>query len=88
MWHMISIAGNVLLFPAVFRMVLVGALVGAAIGMTSVRYVEALLFQVKPAGPGMLLLPSLAVVAAALVAALPAVIHAVRIDPVSMLRAE
>jgi hypothetical protein len=35
-----------------------------------------------------LAIPSLAVLAAALMAALPAVIRAVRIDPVTMLRAE
>jgi hypothetical protein len=36
----------------------------------------------------MLTLPSLTILAAALLAALPAVIHAVRIDPVEMLRSE
>jgi hypothetical protein len=36
----------------------------------------------------MLALPSLVIVAAALLAALPAVIRAVRIDPVAMLRAD
>jgi hypothetical protein len=36
----------------------------------------------------MLGLPSLAIVAAALLASLPAVIQAVRIDPAEMLRAE
>jgi hypothetical protein len=36
----------------------------------------------------MLGLPAIAIVVAALVAAVPAVIHAVRIDPVSMLRAD
>jgi hypothetical protein len=36
----------------------------------------------------MLALPSFAILAAALLAALPAVFHAVRIDPVKMLRAE
>ena len=36
----------------VFRMVLVGALAGLALGMASVRYIEALLYQVKPTRPG------------------------------------
>jgi hypothetical protein len=36
----------------------------------------------------MLALPSVAILAAALLAALPAVIRAVRIDPVTMLRSE
>ena len=36
----------------------------------------------------MLALPSCTILAVALLAALPAVFHAVRIDPVTMLRAE
>jgi len=66
----------------------VGALAGVALGMASVRYLEALLYQVKPGDPVMLALPSLTILAAALLAAVPAVFHAVRIDPVAMLRAE
>jgi putative ABC transport system permease protein len=69
-------------------MVLVGALAGISLGLASVRYIESLLYQVKPAGIGMLALPSLTILAAALLAALPAVLHAVRIDPAAMLRAE
>ena len=72
----------------IFCMVLVGALAGLALGMASVRYIETLLYQVKAGDAGLLELPALAIVAAAVVAALPAVIHAVRIDPVAMLRAE
>jgi putative ABC transport system permease protein len=53
-----------------------------------VRYVESLLYQVKPSDLKVLALPSLTILAAALVASLPAVIHALRIDPVKMLRAE
>jgi putative ABC transport system permease protein len=70
----------------VFFMVLVGALAGVALGMASVRYIEALLYQVKPGDPAMLALPSLTILAAALLAAGPAVFRAVRIDPVAMLR--
>jgi predicted lysophospholipase L1 biosynthesis ABC-type transport system permease subunit len=72
----------------VFTMVLVGALAGVALGMASVRYIEALLYQVKAGDPAMLALPSLTIMAAALLAAVPAVFHAVRIDPVAMLRSE
>jgi predicted permease len=72
----------------VFRMVLVGALAGVALGMASVRYIETLFYEVKATELGVLALPSLAILAAALVAALPAVIRAVRIDPVTMLRAD
>jgi putative ABC transport system permease protein len=72
----------------VFRMVLAGALVGLALGVASVRYIEALLYQVKATDLAMLALPSFTILAAAMLAALPAVIHAVRIDPVAALRAE
>jgi hypothetical protein len=56
--------------------------------MASVRYIETLLYQVKPTDLAMLALPAFAILAAAFLAALPAVIHAVRIDPVTMLRAD
>jgi predicted permease len=72
----------------IFSMVLAGAVAGLALAMASVRYIETLFYQVKPTDLPMLVLPSLTILAAALLAALPAVIHAVRIDPVTMLRAE
>jgi predicted permease len=72
----------------VFSMVLAGALAGLALGFTAVRYIESLLYQVKPGDPRMLALPAFTILAAALVAALPPVIRAVRIDPALMLRAE
>jgi len=72
----------------VFAMVLVGALAGVALGMASVRYIETLLYQVKPTDLAMLALPSFTILAAALLAALPEVFRALRIDPVAMLRSE
>ncbi len=72
----------------VFSMVLAGALAGLALGMGTVRFIVSLFYQLKPTDLGALALPSLTILAVALVAALPAVIHAVRIDPVKMLRAE
>jgi predicted permease len=72
----------------VFSMVVLGAIAGVALGMASARYLESLLYQVKATDFDVLALPSLTILAAALVAALPAVIRAVRIDPVTMLRAE
>jgi ABC-type antimicrobial peptide transport system permease subunit len=68
--------------------VLAGALAGLALGLGSVRYIESLLYQVKATDLGLLTLPALAICAVALLAALPAVIHAVRIDPVTVLRSE
>ncbi len=56
--------------------------------MASARYIESLFFQVKPTDWNVLVLPALTILAVALLAALPAVVHAVRIDPVKMLRAD
>lgn len=62
---------------------------GLALGKGSVRYIESLLYQVKAADhPGLLALPWLTILVAALLAALPAVIRAVRIDPGEILRAD
>jgi putative ABC transport system permease protein len=72
----------------VFRMVLAGAAVGLALGMVSVRYIATLLYEVKATDLAMLAFPSCAILAAAVVAALPAVLHAVRIDPVTTLRGD
>ena len=71
-----------------FTMVLVGSIVGLAIGMASVRYVESLLYQVRLTDLSILALPSLAIFAAAVLAALPPVVRAARIDPIKMLRTE
>jgi putative ABC transport system permease protein len=72
----------------VSAMVVVGALAGLALGMGSVRYIETLFYQVRATDIGMLAMPALAVFVAAMVAALPAVMRAVRIDPVDTLRSE
>jgi predicted lysophospholipase L1 biosynthesis ABC-type transport system permease subunit len=72
----------------VFAMVAVGAVAGLALGMGSARYVEALLFQVKATDAAIMALPSLAILFAASVAAAPAVVRAIRIDPVTILRSE
>jgi hypothetical protein len=71
-----------------FSMVLLGAIAGIALGEASVRYIETLLYEVKGTDMGELMVPSLTILAAASLAALPAVIRAVRIDPVEMLRAD
>lgn len=72
----------------VFRMVVMGAVAGLALGMASVKHIEALFYQVKATNLQILALPAIAIVAGALLAALRPVIQAVRIDPASMLRAE
>jgi predicted permease len=72
----------------IFVAVCIGAVAGIALGMASVRSVQTLLFGVKGADPSMLIAPALVLLAAALLAALPAVLRAARIDPCIMLRAE
>ena len=72
----------------VFAMVLVGAVAGIGLGMLSIRYVESLFYQVKATDMQMLAFPALAILAGAFLAALRPVMQAVRIEPVSMLRAE
>jgi putative ABC transport system permease protein len=72
----------------VFSMVLAGSLAGVVLGMGSARYIQSLLYGVKVTDFEMLAVPSLTIIVAALLAALPAVVRAVRIDPVAMLRSE
>ena len=71
-----------------FAMVALGAVVGLAIGMASLQYVKSLLYQVRLTDLSILALPSLTILTAALLASLPAVIRAVRTDPVKILRTE
>jgi putative ABC transport system permease protein len=72
----------------VLGMVLVGAAVGLALGTASTRYLKTLLYNVEATDPGVLALTLLAILVIALLAALPAVVRAVHIDPVQALRAE
>jgi predicted permease len=72
----------------IFAMVILGAIAGLGVGMASVRFIETLFFQVKATDFAMLMVPGAVIVGAALLAAMPAVIHAVRIDPVETLRSE
>jgi len=83
-------AGNIAwrVTAEVFTMVLVGSAAGLALGLVSVRYVESLLFQVKGASLSALAIPSLTILVVALLAALPSVMRAVRIDPANILRSE
>ncbi len=72
----------------VFATVLAGSLVGMILGIASARLIETLLYEVKATDPGILVLPAAALFAVSVLAALPAVILAVRIDPAAMLRSE
>ncbi len=68
--------------------VLVGSLAGLALSLTSARYIESLLYDVKPNDAVVLALPWLIMTAAVLLSALPSVIRAMRIDPAQTLRVE
>jgi putative ABC transport system permease protein len=72
----------------VFSMLGLGAVAGLALGLGSARYIATLLYQVKPTDAPMLALPAITILSAALLAALPPVLRAIRIDPSEMLRAE
>lgn len=72
----------------IFLVILLGAICGVGLGLASARFVESLIYQVHPTDPRMLALPSLALAAGALFAALPAIFRALRIDPASLLRSE
>jgi predicted permease len=72
----------------IFLMVTLGAVIGAALGLASVRYVATLLYGVKGSDPIMLTAPALVLLAIALLFALPVILRASRIDPKIMLRAE
>lgn len=71
-----------------FVMVTVGAAGGLVAGAFAVRPLELLFYEVKPTDASALAAPALAIFVAAIAAAAPAVLRAVRIDPVILLRSE
>jgi len=72
----------------IFAMVLIGAAAGLGLGLGAARWIDTLLYRVQPTDADMLALPALTILAVALLAAVPAVIRAVRIDPAKTLRAD
>jgi predicted permease len=72
----------------VFLMIGLGGSAGVALGLGAARYVESLIYQVKATDADMIALPACAILLTALVATLPAVLRALRTDPVEILRAE
>lgn len=72
----------------IFVTVLLGAVAGLGLGMALVRYIETLFYQVRATDATMLAFPVVTLLMVAIVAALPPVIRAVRIDPAATLRAE
>ena len=69
-------------------MVVGGAVAGVVLGIASVRYIEAFLYHVTPTDAGVIAWPMLVIFSAALLAALPPVVRAVRLDPARVLHAE
>lgn len=65
-----------------------GAIAGLLLSVGSARYIETLLYEVQADEPAMLALPALIILAAVSLAATPAILRAVRIDPAKTLRAE
>ncbi|HUB79286.1 MAG TPA: ADOP family duplicated permease [Bryobacteraceae bacterium] len=72
----------------VFVMVAVGGAAGLIGGLASSRYIESLLFAVRATDLARLAFPSAAILLAAILAAVPGVIRAVRTDPARVLRAD
>jgi putative ABC transport system permease protein len=69
-------------------MAAIGIAAGLAVGFATVHFIASLLYDVKSTDPGMTITPILVIAGTAVVAAFPAVIRAVRIDPASMLRVD
>lgn len=67
---------------------LLGLALGFTAGLTSTRYIESLLFGVQASDPEVIALPLATLAAIALIAALPPILRAVRIDPAETLRSE
>ena len=68
--------------------VLAGAMIGLIFGLLCAERLQALLFQVRATDATMLMLPFAAITAAAVLATIPAILRAVHIDPLMMLRTE
>jgi len=72
----------------VLSMLALGAALGLALGVAAGRYVATLLYQVKATDASILAWPAITMSVVALLAALPPVLRAIRIDPAALLRTE
>jgi putative ABC transport system permease protein len=66
--------------------ILAGAIAGLTVGLAVVRFIALLLYQVKPTDASALAIPALALFGTASLAALPALLRAIRIEPSAILR--
>jgi putative ABC transport system permease protein len=71
-----------------FIVLAIGSAAGLALGVASARFMASLFYQVKATDPPMLIVPVVILALVAVLAAIPAVIRASRVDPASMLRVE
>lgn len=72
----------------VFAMLALGSLGGLGLGLATERYLESLLYEVKATDWPMMAGPLAVLFAAAILAAIPPVIRALRYDPALLLRSE
>jgi predicted permease len=68
--------------------VIVGASAGLMVGIASQRYMQSLLYQVTVTDAAVMALPWLMILVVLSIAAIPAILRAVRVDPVTMLRSD
>lgn len=67
-------------------MLLLGETVGLGLGMASERYIGTLLYQVKATDFTLLAVPVVTILTGAVIASLPVIIRATRMDPATMVR--
>jgi len=72
----------------VFLMLMLGGVAGLALGLGSERFIRTLLYQVKATDSTILITPALTILIAAICAALPPVLRAMRVDPAALLKAD
>ena len=68
--------------------VMMGVFAGLVCGLGLTRYIQSLLYQVKATDIVMLALPCSIILAVACIAAVPALLRAIHVDPSTMLRAD
>jgi predicted permease len=73
---------------SILAMVALGTLAGLLLGITSVRFIDALLYQAKPSEPMLLAFPVLSILTLVVLAGVPAVVRALGINPAETFRSE
>lgn len=68
--------------------VTMGVVAGTGLGLALSRYIQALFYEVKASDAAMLAIPLIAIVVVTVIATVPAVSRALRIDPAEILRSE